>query len=36
LEIAEPSGFYGFEPLPPRGRAVSNQLIDKLREDDSR
>ena len=34
FEVAEPVSFYGFEPLPPRGPAVSNQLIDKLREDD--
>jgi len=26
--------FFGFEPLPPRGEPVSNELIDKLREDD--
>jgi hypothetical protein len=30
----EPEGFFGFEPLPSRGKAVSNELIDKLREDD--
>jgi hypothetical protein len=29
---AEP--FYGFEPLPPRGEAVSNELIDRLREEE--
>ena len=33
-EAKEPERFYGFEPLPPRGRPVSNELIDKLREDD--
>lgn len=33
-EVAEPSGFYGFEPLPHRGPAVSNELIDRLREDE--
>lgn len=33
-EIAEPEGFYGFEPLPHRGPAVSNELIDRLREDE--
>ncbi len=27
------SGFFGFEPLPPRGAPVSNSLIDQLRED---
>jgi len=25
---------YGFDPLPPRGGPVSNELIDKLREED--
>lgn len=34
LQVAEPASFYGFEPLPSRGTAVSNQLIDRLREDD--
>lgn len=27
-------GFYGFEPLPNRGTAVSNALIDQLRQDE--
>lgn len=27
-------GFLGFEPFPSRGPAVSNTLIDRLREDD--
>lgn len=26
--------FHGFEPLPPRGPAVSNDLIDKLLEEE--
>jgi hypothetical protein len=30
-EIGE---FHGFQPLPHRGEAVSNALIDRLREDD--
>lgn len=34
LDVAEPVSFYGFEPLPSRGTAVSNELIDRLREDD--
>lgn len=34
-EIAEVASVYGFEPLPRRGRAVSNALIDALREDES-
>ena len=32
---AEPESFYGFEPLPARGTAVSNELINRLREEDS-
>jgi hypothetical protein len=27
--------FYGFEPLPHRGEAVSNALIDRLRDDEA-
>jgi hypothetical protein len=34
-EVTAPESFYGFEPLPPRGgTAVSNELIDKLREEE--
>lgn len=33
-EVAEPQAFYGFEPLPHRGEAVSNELIDRLLEDE--
>lgn len=33
-EAKKPKSFYGFDPLPPRGGAVSNELIDKLREED--
>jgi hypothetical protein len=33
-EVAEEEAFYGFHPLPPRGPAVSNELIDRLREED--
>jgi len=29
-----PKSFYGFDPLPPRGGTVSNELIDKLQEED--
>ncbi|MFY9821152.1 MAG: antitoxin [Thermoanaerobaculia bacterium] len=32
-EVTEPESFYGFEPLPARGAAISNALIDKLREE---
>jgi hypothetical protein len=28
-------GFYGFEPLPHRGGAVSNALIGRLRDDEA-
>jgi len=30
----KPKSFYGFEPLPHRGPPVSNELINKLREED--
>lgn len=30
----EGKSFFGFEPLPRRGRAVSNALIDRLREEE--
>ena len=33
-DLAEPESFYGFEPLPRRGPAVSNELIDRLRDDE--
>ena len=33
-EIAEEESFYGFEPLPRRGPAVSNELIDKLLDEE--
>lgn len=33
-EVAEPESFYGFEPFPSRGGIVTNELIDKLREED--
>ncbi len=29
----ENEGFYGFQPLPRRGKPVTNELIDRLRED---
>jgi hypothetical protein len=31
---AEPAAFYGFAPLPHRGPAVSNELIDRLRDEE--
>jgi hypothetical protein len=33
-ESGETEDFYGFKPLAHRGEAVSNALIDRLREDD--
>jgi hypothetical protein len=30
----KPKSFYGFDPLPPRGEPVSNELIDRLPEED--
>ena len=33
-EVGEPQSFFGFEPLPPRGGLVSNDLIDRLRDED--
>jgi hypothetical protein len=33
-ECSETEDFHGFKPLPHRGEAVSNALIDRLREDD--
>ncbi len=33
-EIAEGGTFYGFDPLPSRGTVVSNELIDRLREEE--
>jgi hypothetical protein len=32
--VTESESFYGFEPLPSRGEAVSNELIYRLREED--
>lgn len=33
-EVRESESFYGFEPLPHRGEAISNELIDRLREEE--
>jgi hypothetical protein len=33
-EVAEGGVFHGFRPLPPRGAAVSNELIDALRDEE--
>ena len=33
-KVKQPKSFFGFEPLPPRGGAVFNELINRLREED--
>jgi hypothetical protein len=33
--VREPEAIYGFRPLAPRGGIVTNELIDRLREDDA-
>ena len=33
--VREPRARYGFRPFPSRGVIVTNELIDKLREDDA-
>lgn len=33
-QAREPEAFYGFRPLPRRGGVVSNELVNRLREDD--
>jgi len=33
--VPEPDAVYGFKPLAPRGGIVTNELIDRLREDDA-
>lgn len=33
-EVAEGSSFYGFEPFPHRGPAISNELIDALKDEE--
>jgi hypothetical protein len=35
LVAREPKAVYGLRPFPKRGGIVTNQLIDKLREDDA-
>ena len=32
---AEPPAFYGFRPFPKRGGVVTNELIDRLRDEDA-
>jgi hypothetical protein len=35
LSVEEPKAVYGFRPFARRGGIVTNELIDKLREDDA-
>lgn len=35
LSVKEPAAVYGLRPFAPRGGIVTNELIDKLREDDA-
>lgn len=32
--VREPKAVYGFKPFAPRGGIVTNELIDRLRDDD--
>lgn len=32
--VGEPEAFYGFQPFPHRGAVISNEMIDRLREQD--
>lgn len=34
-EVREPKALYGIRPFAPRGHLVTNELSDKLREDDA-
>ena len=34
LAVKEPESFYGFRPFPSRGGIVTNEMINKLREED--
>ncbi len=34
-KVAEPRSHYGIRPFPRRGNLVTNELIDKLRQDDA-
>ena len=35
ISLREPKAVYGLRPFPARGAIVTNELIDKLREDDT-
>ena len=32
--VSEPLAAYGIHPLPPRGAVISNELIDRLRDEE--
>jgi hypothetical protein len=32
--VAEPEAFYGFQPFPHRGAVISNEMIDRLRDEE--
>ena len=34
FHVAEPLAAYGIHPLPPRGVVISNELIDRLRDEE--
>ena len=34
LAVGEPEAVYGFRPFPNRGGVVSNEMINKIREED--
>jgi hypothetical protein len=34
-EVREPKALYGLRPFPSRGGIVTNEIIDRLREDDA-
>lgn len=34
LRATEPLAAYGIHPLPPRGAVISNELIDRLRDEE--
>jgi len=34
-EVSEPRSHYGIRPFPKRGNVMTNELIDKLRQDDA-
>ncbi|MBV8202273.1 MAG: antitoxin [Acidobacteria bacterium] len=33
-DAAEPEAFHGFQPLPRRGAVISNEMVDRFREEE--